>query len=183
LLTDAIVSALPSGNKVVRPDGYELRGGRWVEVDFDSAVWTIPAERMKKRREHVVPLSSQALALLQELKGLTGDSEFMFPGIGPKHPMMSEPTINMAIKRAGYEGRHTGHGFRASFSTILNDAGYRADAIEYAIAHVSGNRVRAAYNRGTYLEERRELMQAWADMLDGAEAGNVIAIGAKQRAA
>jgi integrase len=157
----------------------ELRGGRWEEIDFEAATWTIPAERMKKRAVHVVPLSAQALALLRELHDLTGAGEYIFPGSGPKHPIMSEATINAAIKRAGFKGQHTGHGFRAAFSTILNEMGHRADAIEFALAHVSGDRVRAAYNRGSYFDERRSLMQEWADLLDGAEKGNVVAIGSR----
>lgn len=159
----------------------ELRGGRWVEIDFDAATWTIPADRMKKRREHVVPLSRQALVLLRDLHSLTGDGDYMFPGQGKKHPILSEATINAAIKRAGYAGRHTGHGFRAVFSTVLNEAGHRSDAIEYALAHVSGDRVRAAYNRGDYLRERRELMQAWATLLECESARNVVPIGSGRR--
>ncbi len=107
------------------------------------------------------------MVLLRELHTLTGTGAYLFPGGGPRHPIMSESTINSAIKRAGYEGLHTGHGFRAAFSTIMNEAKFRADAIEFALAHVSGDRVRSAYNRTDYLQERRELMQAWADMLSG----------------
>lgn len=158
----------------------ELRGARWEEVDFDAATWTVPAERMKKRRTHTVPLSTQAVALLRELHTITGTGDYLFPGSGPKHPIMSEATINAAIKRAGYEGQHTGHGFRALFSTVLNDAGYRPDVIEYALAHVNGDRVRTAYNRGDYLRDRRDLMQAWADLVSAAEnnGSNVIPIRA-----
>lgn len=157
----------------------ELRGGRWEEVDFEAATWVVPAERMKKGATHVVPLSAQAVALLRELHGITGGGALMFPGKGAKHPTMSEATINAALKRAGWEGRHTGHGFRAAFSTILNEAGHKADVIEFALAHVQGDKVRAAYNRSEYLAARRTLMQAWADLVEGAENGtNVVPIKA-----
>lgn len=158
----------------------ELRGGRWEEVSFEAGTWTIPAARMKKRAVHVVPLSSQALALLRELHDLTGSAAggLMFPGNGPKHPIMSEATINMAIKGAGYGGRHTGHGFRAAFSTIMNERGYPPDVVEFALAHVHGDKVRAAYNRSDYLAPRRVLMQAWADLVMDDAASKVVPITA-----
>ncbi|MFT3804278.1 MAG: tyrosine-type recombinase/integrase [Burkholderiaceae bacterium] len=168
----------------------ELRGARWSEFDLDPAdggipTWTIPAERMKRRATHVVPLSPAAVAVLRELRPMTdiaGGPGYVFPGSGPKHPIMSEATINAALARAGFKGRATGHGFRSSFSTIANAAGWRPDAIEHALAHVPNNVVRAAYNRGSLLAERAALMRAWAEWLtDGynVSASNVVPMRAR----
>jgi integrase len=148
----------------------ELRGAEWSEFDLDAAVWRIPAERMKMREPHIVPLSTQALAILEEIKALTGAGTLVFPQRAkPKRPM-SENTILYALYRMGYHSRATGHGFRATASTILNELGFQADVIERQLAHVERNKVRAAYNRAQYLPERTRMMQQWADLLDAIKA-------------
>lgn len=148
----------------------ELIGARWEEFDIDAAVWIIPAHRMKMKTEHVVPLSRQALAILEELKPLSGRSDFLFPGRNRDRPI-SNNTMLFALYRMGYKGKMTGHGFRAVASTILNESGFRADVIERQLAHCERNEVRGAYNRAEYLPERRKLMQWWGDYLDSVKAG------------
>lgn len=144
----------------------ELIGATWDEFDLDGAVWTIPAERMKMRSEHVVPLSKQTLAMLRELQSIGGGSRYVFPGRNPDKAM-SNNTMLFALYRLGYKGKMTGHGFRSVASTILNETGrFRPDVIERQLAHCERNAVRGAYNRAEYLPERRKMMQAWADMLD-----------------
>jgi integrase len=152
----------------------EVRGARWAEFDLDAALWTIPAERMKMRSEHRVPLSRQALEVLRNMQALSGDRELVFPS--PYYPAksLSENTFNSAMARMGYKGSATAHGFRALFSTVANECGWNADVIERQLAHVERNKVRAAYHRATYLQDREELMQWWADYLDGRKAGNVV---------
>ena len=157
----------------VRPG--ELRGARWVEFDLAGAVWLIPAERMKMKIEHRVPLSRQALAVLQAMQPLTGNKELVFPS--PSYPgkPLSENTFNSALARMGYKGIATAHGFRALLSTVANEAGWDADVIERQLAHIEGNKVRAAYHRSTYSAERVRLMQWWADWWDAKRPGsNVI---------
>lgn len=149
----------------------ELRAAKWSEIDLDAKEWSIPAARMKMRAPHVVPLSRQAISLLEELKTYTGYSEYLFPNHG-KHPFMSENTINKALHGLGYKGKLVGHGFRATFSTIANESGkFNPDAIERSLAHKDKNPVRDIYNRAKYLPERRKLMQWWADHLDAAQNG------------
>jgi integrase len=146
----------------------ELRGGRWSEfenMDSVEPLWRIPAERMKKRREHLVPLSRQAVKVLQELRALGGGSEFVFPSAGAEK-FMSNNTLLYALYRLGYHGRATTHGFRGVASTVLHEAGFNSDWIELQLAHVDGNKTRAAYNAAEYLPERRRLLQWWADHLD-----------------
>lgn len=144
----------------------ELRGAMWSEFDFDKAEWRISAERMKMRRPHVVPLSAQALAVLKELKLLNGQWQYVFPN--PYKPIkpMSENAVLSVLKRMGYQYRTTGHGFRHTASTILNENGFNADHIERQLAHVEGNKVRGAYNHAEYLPERRKMMQWWADYIE-----------------
>lgn len=150
---------------VVRPG--ELRAAEWQEFDLKKSEWRIPAERMKMRAPHVVPLSQQAVALLEELRTLTGWSKYLFPGGRGRLPYMSENTINKAIVLMGYGGRVVGHGFRATLSTIANEAGhFSPDVIERQLAHKERNEVRAAYHRSEYLPQRRKMMQWWADHLD-----------------
>jgi integrase len=144
----------------------ELRGAEWTEFDLEAAEWRIPAERMKMGEPHVVPLSRQALAILKELKALAAGSVYVFPQKGNPLKVMSENTILFAIYRLGYHSRATGHGFRATASTILNEIGWNPDVIERQLAHQERNKVRAAYNRAMHLPERKKMMQAWADMLD-----------------
>jgi len=137
---------------------------------MDGATWIVPAERMKMKAEHVVPLSRQALTVLRELRAIGGGSRYVFPGRNADKPI-SNNTMLFALYRLGYKGKMTGHGFRAVASTILNEAGFRADVIERQLAHTERNAVRAAYHRAEYLPERRPMMQQWADMLDALAQG------------
>lgn len=149
----------------VRPG--ELRQAEWAEFDFDGKVWIIPAEKMKMRREHRVPLARQVVAILEGLFPLTGRWRYLFPSMRSATRPMSNNTINAALRRIGYEqGEMCGNGFRAMGSTLLNERGWSPDVIEAQLAHVDGNSVRRAYNRALYLEERRRMMQDWADYLD-----------------
>ncbi|MFN7186287.1 MAG: tyrosine-type recombinase/integrase [Alphaproteobacteria bacterium] len=144
----------------------EMRGALWSEIDMAKAEWRIPAERMKMRDPHIVPLSRQALAVLEELKPLTGHWQHVFPNQHKPMGQMSENTILYALYRMGYHGRSTGHGFRATASTILNEHGFKPDVIERQLAHAERNGVRKAYNHAQYLPERRKMMQWWADYLE-----------------
>ncbi|OIP16888.1 MAG: integrase [Betaproteobacteria bacterium CG2_30_59_46] len=148
----------------------ELIGAEWVEFDLDNALWIIPAGRMKMKTEHVVPLTRQALAMLAELKEISGGSRFVFPGRNRDKPI-SNNTMLFALYRLGYKGKMTGHGFRAVASTILNETGFNPDVIERQLAHCERNEIRGAYNRAEYLPERKRMMQHWADYLDSIEAG------------
>lgn len=148
----------------VRPG--ELRQAPWSEFDLDNATWTIPKQRMKARRPHVVPLPRQAVAILRQLREITGDYPLVFAGQQNPDRPMSENTINKALRLMGYEGRQTGHGFRHLLSTELNGRGYNRDWIERQLAHGDADEIRDTYNHATYLEQRREMMQAWADSLD-----------------
>jgi len=165
----------------VRPG--ELRHAVWSEFDLEAAVWRIPAERMKMKAAHIVPLSNQAVAILRALYPLTGPTGFVFPGVRTANRPMSENTINAALRRLGYsKDEMTGHGFRAMASSRLNEMGWTPDAIERQLAHAESNKVRAAYSHGAeYLDERRRMMQAWSDYLDGLKAGGrVLAFRGKQ---
>jgi integrase len=144
----------------------ELRAAQWTEFDLDKAEWRIPAERMKMKEEHIVPLSRQAIEVLRELQKLTGHRELVFPIQHKPSSFMSENTMLYALYRMGYHSRTTGHGFRSTASTILNENGFHADVIERQLAHGERNKVRAAYNHAQYLPERRKMMQWWADYLD-----------------
>ena len=157
----------------------EMRAAEWPEFDLesDAPMWRIPASRMKMRKEHLVPLSAQAVNVLRQLHPLTGHGRLVFPSQTNYHKPMSENTVLFALYRMGYHSRATGHGFRACASTILNEQGWRSDVIERQLAHAERNKVRAAYHRSEYLPERRKMMQAWADYLDGLrEGGNVVSI-------
>ncbi len=144
----------------------ELRAAVWTEVDFDKSEWRIPAQRMKMKEEHIVPLSSQAIAVLRDLQQLTGHRQYLFPNQHKPLSYMSENTMLYALYRMGYHSRTTGHGFRSTASTILNENGFMPDVIERQLAHGERNKVRAAYNHAQYLPERRNMMQWWADYLD-----------------
>jgi integrase len=151
----------------------ELRAARWSEINLDEAEWRIPAERMKKRREHIVPLSRQALAILRELRPITGGGHLIFPSmLAPEERPMSNNTMNTALRRMGYS-RHemTSHGFRSVASTLLNEQGFHPDLIELQLAHAERNQVRAVYNRSLRLADRRKMMQAWADYLESLRTG------------
>jgi integrase len=150
----------------VRPG--ELRKAEWNEVDFEAGEWRIPAERMKMKTKHIVPLSSQAVAILRTLQPLTGKGHYVFPGARSRERCMSENTVNGALRRLGWSGSEmTGHGFRSMASTLLNEQGWNRDAIERQLAHTERNSIRAAYNYAEHLPERRRMMQAWSDYLDG----------------
>lgn len=160
----------------VRPG--ELRAAEWSEFDLDADApqWVIPASRMKLRlehkadatRSHIVPLSRQAVAVLKDLQQLTGGGRFVFPGARSDGKPMSENAITAALRRMSYSGDEmTGHGFRSIASTMLNERGFNPDAIEAQLAHTTSSKVRGAYNRAKYLDERRTMMQQWADILDG----------------
>jgi len=159
-----------------------LRHAEWAEIDFETAEWRIPAQKMKMREAHIIPLSEQAIGILRELEPLTGRGRFLFPSIRSAREPMSNNTINAALRRMGYDhDTMTGHGFRAMASTRLNEMGWNPDVIERQLAHAQRNKVRAAYNRAQYMAERRAMMQAWADYLDSLRTGsnNVTAIKRK----
>lgn len=158
----------------------ELRAAPWTEFDLDAATWTIPKERMKARRPHVVPLPHQAVAILRQLQKISGGYALLFPGQQNPDRPMRENTINKTLRLIGYEGRQTGHGFRHLLSTELNGRGYNKDWIERQLAHGDSDEIRDTYNHATYLEQRREMMQAWADSVDALCAGtNVVSIKRK----
>lgn len=153
---------------LVAPRPGELRLARWTEFDLDEATWRVPAERMKMRRPHRVPLALRTVSKLRELHDLTGTSSFLFPSSRSWHKPMSENTLNAALKRLGYSSKEvTPHGFRASFSTLANESGlWHPDAVERALAHVEANEVRRAYVRGEHWDERVRMTQWWADELE-----------------
>lgn len=149
----------------VRPG--ELRHAEWAEFDLAGAEWRIPAAKMKMRAAHLVPLARQAIAILEELRQLTGNGKYLFPSLRTSARPMSDNTVNVALRRLGYAKEElTGHGFRAMASTLLNEQGWNRDAIERQLAHGERDKVRAAYNHAEFLPERRRMMQAWADYLD-----------------
>ena len=154
----------------VRPG--ELRGAEWSEFDLEVGEWRIPAERMKARAPHIVPLCRQAVAVLRELHPLTGSGRYVFPSERSTGKPMSNNTVLAALRRMGYTGDEmTGHGFRSMASTLLNEQSWHRDAIERQLAHQERNKVRAAYNYAEHLPERRRMMQAWADYLDSLKKG------------
>lgn len=143
----------------------ELIGAEWTEFDLDKALWVIPANRMKMKTEHIVPLSRQAMSILEELKKIACGSRYVFPGRNPEKPI-SNNTMLFALYRLGYKGKMTGDGFRAVASTILNETGFNPDVIERQLAHCERNEIRGAYNRAEYIKERTSMMQKWSDYLD-----------------
>ncbi|EPK0093328.1 tyrosine-type recombinase/integrase [Klebsiella pneumoniae] len=155
----------------------ELRASEWVDIDFDKGVWNIPAERMKMRRPHLVPLSSQVRELLEEIHQLTGRGKYVFPGRNDAGKPMSEASINQVIKRIGYDGKATGHGFRHTMSTILHEQGYNTAWIETQLAHVDKNSIRGTYNHAQYLDGRREMLQWYADYMAALENGENVVHG------
>jgi integrase len=152
----------------------ELIGAKWEEFDVEAARWDVPAGRMKMRDPHIVPLASQAIELLEMLRSLTGGSEWLFPGERSANKPMSNNTILQALKRMGYQGQMTGHGFRGLASTILHEQGYAHEHIELQLAHAPRNAVSAAYNHALYLEPRAKMMQEWADFLERAQRGGKV---------
>lgn len=159
----------------VRPG--ELRQAEWCEIDFDNRVWEVPKERMKMRRPHCVPLSEQALNILEQLKPVTGHYQYIFPGRIHHSKPMSEMAMNVLIRRIGYAGRVTGHGFRHTMSTILHEQGYNTAWIETQLAHVDKNSIRGTYNHAQYLDGRREMLQWYADYMDALEHGENVVHG------
>ncbi|MBL7638001.1 tyrosine-type recombinase/integrase [Atlantibacter hermannii] len=153
----------------------ELRASEWADIDFEKGVWSIPAERMKMRRPHLVPISSQVKGLLGDIHQLTGRGKYIFPGRNDAKKPMSEASINQVIKRIGYNGMVTGHGFRHTMSTILHEQGYNTAWIETQLAHVDKNSIRGTYNHAQYLDGRSEMLQWYADYMDSLEnGGNVM---------
>jgi integrase len=160
----------------------EIRQAEWAEIDFDAAVWTIPAARMKQRQPHRVPLSKQSLEILREAKGLSGGGRYVFPKLGSPLKPMCENAINGALRRMGYGAQTmTAHGFRSTASTLLNECGkWNPDAIERALARADANQIRATYHRGAHWSERVEMAQWWSDHLDTLRTGaTVVAIGSR----
>jgi integrase len=168
----------------------ELRTMEWADVDFEAAEWRIPARRRKLRKAakenprtppHIVPLSTQASAILRDLHALTGHRRFVFPGVRDPRRPMSENTVNGALRRLSYtKEQMTGHGFRHLASTRLNELGWNPDAIERQLSHRDRDEIRGTYNLAQYLDERRRMMQSWADYLDKLRTGaNVVPIKRK----
>ncbi len=154
----------------------EIRGAKWEEIDWNKAQWRIPAERMKMKVVHIVPLSRQSIAILKQLRDITGRSisGYIFPSQKDPRNIMSENTFLRAIEVMGYKGKTTGHGFRSTASTILNESGFKGDVIESQLAHAERDSVRAAYNHAKYLPERADMMQWWADYIEKATKGSKI---------
>ncbi|KJV24904.1 integrase [Aquitalea magnusonii] len=149
----------------------ELIGARWEEFDLEARQWRIPAERMKMREEHIVPLTDQSLAILEDIRKLSGNRPLLFPSERGEGKSMSNNTLLYAIYRMGYHSRMTGHGFRGIASTILHEQGYPHDHIELQLAHAPRNAVSAAYNHARYLEQRASMMRDWSKYLDAVKAG------------
>lgn len=158
----------------------ELRHAEWSEIDLDKAIWRIPGEKMKKGVTHLVPLSKQAIEILEEVQPLTGEGRYVFPSVRSTKRPMSENTVTGALRRLGYNGKQmTGHGFRSMASTLLHEQGWLSDAIEAQLAHTKGG-VKGVYNYAEHLPLRVEMMQSWSDYLDGLKTGGeVIAIRSK----
>lgn len=152
----------------------ELIGARWDEIDLGKKEWRIPAERMKMKTPHIVPLSNQAIDILMKIKNLSADEDLLFPSERRDGKSMSNNTILYALYRLGYHSRMTGHGFRGIASTILHERGYNHDHIELQLAHSKRDAVSAAYNHALYLEPRARMMQDWADYLEGIKAGSAV---------
>lgn len=152
----------------------ELIGARWEEIDLFKKEWRIPAERMKMRTPHIVPLSMQALTIIEEIQKLALDTELVFPSEKRNYKSMSNNTILFALYRLGYRSRMTGHGFRGIASTILHERGYNHDHIELQLAHSKRDAVSASYNHALYLEPRARMMQDWGDYLDAIKTGAAI---------
>lgn len=159
----------------------ELRGALWSEIDTKKALWEISAERMKMRRPHIIPLSTQALAIIEQIRAMTGQFPLLFPGRNDPSKTMSEASINQVFKRIGYTGRVTGHGFRHTMSTVLHEQGYNTAWIETQLAHVDKNAIRGTYNHAQYLDGRREMLQWYADYMVSLEKGGNVVQGAFNR--
>jgi len=163
-------------NADLRPHQRVDRESKWSEFDLENAEWIIPVERMKMRKVHIVPLSKQAIKILREMKEINGNREYVFASEARPCQHMSNNTILFALKRLGYQGRMTGHGFRAlAMTTIKEKLKYRHEVVDRQLAHAPRNKVDAAYDRASFLDERQKMMQDWADYLDQVTAtGKVI---------
>jgi len=153
---------------------------RWADIDFDKRIWTIPAERMKKRRPHIIPLTEHALSLLDTLKPHSGHREYVFPSDRNPRTHANSQTANMALKRMGFQDRLVSHGMRSMASTILNEHGWDPELIEVALAHVDKDEVRSAYNRADYIERRRPMMAWWSEHIQKAATGSLSASAINQ---
>lgn len=151
---------------ITRPS--EAAKTRWSEINFEIAVWTLPSERMKNKREHKIPLSQQSLEILSVMKKISGNRDFVFPSSRDPKSNANSSSVNVALKRIGFKNRLVSHGFRAIASTVLNEKGFNKDLIEVALSHADKNTVRSAYNRADYLERRRQIMQWWSDYIQEA---------------
>lgn len=158
----------------------EAATSRWADIDFEKKIWTIPAERMKKRRMHIIPLTEQALALLEAIKPYSGHREYVFPADREPRTHCNSQTANMALKRMGFEGRLVSHGMRSMASTILNERGWDPELIEVALAHVDKDEVRSAYNRADYIERRRPMMAWWSEHIQEAATGSLSVAAIKE---
>nr|WP_232221306.1 integrase domain-containing protein [Pseudidiomarina salinarum] len=156
---------------MVRPG--EAVTAKWSEIDYESRLWVIPAERMKMQREHQIPLTEQMLAILELMKQISSHREYIFPSMRQPLEPANKETANMALKRMGFKDRLVAHGMRALASTTLNEEGFSPDVIEAALAHVDHNKIRGAYNRSTYLEQRRKMMIWWSEHIESAANGNM----------
>lgn len=164
----------------VRPG--ELRKAEWSEINFDTKVWEIPAEKMKMRRPHIVPLSEQVIDLLKQIHPISGSYQYIFPSRTDYRKHISDMALNTMIRRMGYSGRATGHGFRHTMSTILHEQGYNTAWIETQLAHVDKNSIRGTYNHAQYIDGRREMLQWYADYMDALENGGNVVHGNFKRA-
>ena len=162
---------------MVRPS--EAAGTRWGEIDLEAAIWRIPAERMKRKKEHIVPLSDQCLALLELMQPISGRSEYVFPSDRNPRKHINPATANVALKRMGFDKKLVAHGMRSLASTTLNEQAFDADVIEAALAHIGKNEVRNAYNRANYLERRKPVMDWWSNHIEAAATGNMSLTGNK----
>ncbi|MCU7859491.1 MAG: tyrosine-type recombinase/integrase, partial [Candidatus Thiodiazotropha sp. (ex Lucinoma kastoroae)] len=162
---------------MVRPS--EAAGTRWDKIDLEAAIWTIPAERMKRKKEHIVPLSGQCLTLLVLMQPISGRSAYVFPSDRDPRKHANPATANMALKRMGFDKKLVAHGMRSLASTVLNEEGFDADVIEAALAHIGNNEVRNAYNRADYLEHRKPVMEWWSKHIEAAAVGNMCLTGSK----
>jgi integrase len=153
---------------------------RWADIDFEKSIWTIPPERMKKRRPHTIPLTEHALALLETLKSHSGHREYVFPSDRNPRTHANSQTSNMALKRMGFQDRLVSHGMRSMASTILNEHGWDPELIEVALAHVDKDEVRSAYNRAAYIERRRPMMVWWSEYIEKAATGSLSASAINQ---
>jgi len=162
---------------MVRPK--EAAEACWDEIDLDKELWIIPAAKMKMKRDHIVPLTVQTMALLDLLKPISFHHQYLFPSDRNPRMSLNSQTANVALKRMGFKGRLVSHGLRALASTTLNEQGFDPEIIESSLAHVDSNSVRAAYNRAEYLERRKTMMQWWSDHIEKAAEGNLSITGIK----